>query len=313
MSLPEYTQKISAEAGMWLARLQADDLSGEDEAAFRAWLAADAAHAAAFEHATNVWDRLGGIPREQYVSHKKPASLMSRRALVAGLAGVALVGSAVPFFRGAQARVYQTMVGQQTRIPLDDGSELFLDTNTAVAVTFSAERRLVELQRGRINCRVAQNESPFAVKAADRLVFANRSVFDVCNLDGYFSVLLLNGSADVAHRGSGPALRLRQGDRAISQGTKPLQRDRPDLAVLTAWQTGRLVFKDQSILDAVGDVNRYSAIQIEIQDPAIAALRISGGYAIGDSLGFVESLSLMLPVEARQRDGKILLVRKANI
>jgi len=93
-----YTDKINMEAGTWLARCQAGDLSAEDQAALQLWLASDHAHAAAFEHATNVWDRLGAIPREAYVPKKRQAAgVMSRRALIAGAAVTTIFGSSALF------------------------------------------------------------------------------------------------------------------------------------------------------------------------------------------------------------------------
>src|SRR4051812_9741574 len=103
-----YTDKINMEAGMWLARCQAGDLSAEDQAAFQLWLASDHAHAAAFEHATNIWDRLGAISREAYVPKKREAGVMSRRALIAGAGATTILGSSAVFLRRAQARNYET-------------------------------------------------------------------------------------------------------------------------------------------------------------------------------------------------------------
>ncbi|HVV70618.1 MAG TPA: DUF4880 domain-containing protein [Verrucomicrobiae bacterium] len=308
-----YTDKINMEAGAWLARCQAGDLSPEDQAAFQLWLASDHAHAAAFEHATNVWDRLGAIPREAYVPKKKgTASLMSRRALIAGASATAVFGSGL-FLRKAQARNYETAVGEQRRIHLDDGTQLILDTNTSLSVDMSEDRRLVDLRYGRVNCRIAQNNRLFDVKAGERLIVGNGSVFDVLNSGEYFSVVLIDGNAEVTSSAAVPVV-LRQGERATAAHGKPLWCDKPNLSSLTAWQTGRLVFKDETVRDAIGEMNRYSTVKIEVDDSYVAALRISGGYTVGDPSGFAASLSQLLPVEVRHLpDGKIKLVRKSDI
>jgi transmembrane sensor len=308
-----YTEQVSVEAGAWLARLHASDLSVQDEAAFQLWLASDPAHAAAFEHATSVWDRLGAIPREVFVPKKRDlAVVLSRRALIAGAAGIAVFGSSIPFWNKAQARSYQTAVGEQRRVPLVDGSVLFLDTNTSLTVDFGGRRRLVDLQYGRVNCRVVQNERQFAVKAGDRLVVGNRSVFDLSNSRDFFSVVLIDGNAEL-RSSANSQIELRQGDRATATQSSPLQRDRPDLSLLTSWQTGRLVFRDETVSDAVQEVNRYSTVKIEVDDPNIASLHMSGGYVVGDTIGFADSLSKLLPIEVRQVDGKIKLISRRDI
>ena len=55
------SREIRAEAAAWLARLHAEDRDAADEAAFRAWLSADPAHAMAFEAVDRVWSDIGGL------------------------------------------------------------------------------------------------------------------------------------------------------------------------------------------------------------------------------------------------------------
>jgi ferric-dicitrate binding protein FerR (iron transport regulator) len=52
-ALPE---SVRAEAAVWLALLHSDQRSEDTERDFRAWLAGDALHAAAFERMTNTWE-----------------------------------------------------------------------------------------------------------------------------------------------------------------------------------------------------------------------------------------------------------------
>jgi ferric-dicitrate binding protein FerR (iron transport regulator) len=52
-ALPE---SVRAEAAVWLALLHSDQRSADTERDFRAWLAGDALHAAAFERMTNTWE-----------------------------------------------------------------------------------------------------------------------------------------------------------------------------------------------------------------------------------------------------------------
>jgi transmembrane sensor len=163
-----------------------------------------------------------------------------------------------------------------------------------------------------VNCRVAQNDRPFAVKAGDRVIVGNRSVFDVSNTGDYFSVVLIDGDAEVRSPAN-KTIQLRQGDRATGTSQNPLWCDRPDLSSLTAWQTGRLVFKDQTVSDAVEQMNRYSTVKIEVVDSHVADLHMSGGYAVGDALGFAVSLSQLLPIQVRLADGKIELVSRPDI
>jgi transmembrane sensor len=312
MTLASYTRKVSAEAGVWIARLHAPDFSPEDQTAFQLWLESDPAHAAAFEHATKIWEQLGSLPKEFRAPKRDTAIVTSRRALIAAAAGVAVLGSSVAFLRKAQAQDYQTEVGEQKRVPLADGSELFLDTNTALSVDMSGDRRSLSLRYGRVNCRIAHNDRPFRVTAGDRLVVGNRCEFDVLNSEGNFSVVVFDGNAEISDS-IDRRVQLHSGDRTIATLSSPLRRDRPNLSLLTAWHTGHLVFKDETVSEAVLEVNRYSTLKLEIDDPEIASLHISGGYAVGDALGFAESLSQLLPIGVRLADGKVKLISRRDI
>jgi ferric-dicitrate binding protein FerR (iron transport regulator) len=55
-ALPE---SVRAEAAVWLALLHSDQRSADTERDFRAWLAGDALHAAAFERMTHTWEATG--------------------------------------------------------------------------------------------------------------------------------------------------------------------------------------------------------------------------------------------------------------
>ena len=306
-----FDERVSAEAGAWLARLQASDLSAADEQTFHNWLAANPAHAAAFEHATGVWENLGALSRGAYFPDEKPQHQISRRALIAASAGF-IIGSGVPFLRGAaNAQTFKTSVGECKHVPLSDGSLLLLDTNTSVAIGRDQDVRSIILHYGRINCRVAAGGRPFVVRAGQRLVLGDHPVFDLYYVENYFSAVLIKGKAmvnTVAGR-----VDLSPGERAVATAEQPLRCDWPPMSSLTAWQTGHLVFQDEAVTDAVREMNRYSAIKLEVDDPQIAAQHISGGYLAGDNAGFAESLTHLFPVKVRQGSGIIKLMNGNTI
>jgi transmembrane sensor len=134
----------------------------------------------------------------------------------------------------------------------------------------------------------------------------------VQNSGEYFSVVLIDGNAELTSSVAGSPVVLRQGERATATAGKTLLRDKPNLSSLTAWQTGRLVFKDETVQEATDEMNRYSTVKIEV-DSEVASMRISGGYVVGDSFGFATSLAQLLPIDVRQMHGKIMLVRSSDI
>jgi transmembrane sensor len=300
------------EAAIWLARLRADDRSLEDERAFRAWLMADARHAAAFEAVNGVWDSVGALSRDMRNGEVQLESGFSRRALLSGGLGLAVAaGGTFAFVQSAAAEVYQTDVGEQKHVTLKDGTGVFLDTDTKLVVNFNDKNRKVDLRYGRANFRVAPDAlRSFAVEAAQKLVIGTRSTFDVRRDGDEISVLLIHGRATVKNTAADvdSGRLLSDGERlSFTSGQLP-RLDKPNLLPLLAWHTGQAIFENSVLTDVVLEMNRYSTIKLEVDDTRIARMKVSGVYRVGDNANFARSLSRLLPVEIRVVDDRIQLV-----
>ncbi len=307
---PVPSPEIRAEAAAWLARLHAEDRDATDEAAFRAWLNASSSHAAAFEAVDRIWSEVGGLNnfsadlRADMRTGRLPLrerSRTSRRALLAGAGLLAVTGGSAFFWRSASAKVYETDIGEQRHVALDDGSQLFLDAKTRVAVSFSDTERTVNMQYGRVNFRVVPDlKRPFVVEAAERKIVASRCNFDVRCEDGQVQVVLIHGEADVKPA-SAPAAqgeRLRAGERLVASNDVE-KRDKPDLTHVLAWQSGYEMFDKEELSQVVDEMNRYSTAKLAA-DPSVAGLKVSGMYRVGDNAAFAHSLTKLLPITVRQ-------------
>lgn len=300
MAAVHVTSEVRAEAAAWLARLRADDRSAADEKGFQAWLAEDPVHVAAFEIVNAVWEAAGTLPRELLEQDLSRPTRVGRRSVLAGLGTVIAVGGTITFWRAAYAGVYETDVGEQKHLALDDGTQVFLDTDTRIKVDFTDILRRVDLQRGRVNFRVAPDaKRPFLVKAAQREIVATQTTFDVRRDGDSVSVVLIRGQAiikpasDVGHQ---RAQLLSAGERMVAAPGTGAKTDKPNLVPLLAWQTGQAIFENETLSQAVEEMNRYSSVKLEIADPTIAHLRLSGVYRVGDNTAFAHSVATLLPV-----------------
>jgi transmembrane sensor len=181
-----------------------------------------------------------------------------------------------------------------------------------VVVEFSSARRLVDLQYGRANFRVApDNKRPFAVQVADHTVIVNRSIFDVRRDGNRVSVVLIQGHATVrsqAPRGSNMPGTISDGERLVQVSGEVARVDKPNLLPLLAWQTGQAIFENESLAQAVYELNRYSDVKLTIADPSIANLKVSGVYRVGDNATFARAVAKLLPLTVSQQDDHIDLV-----
>jgi len=319
---PMPSPAVRAEAAAWLARLHAENRDAADEAAFRAWLNASPEHAAAFEAVDRMWSDVGGLAnlprdrhsdlREAFNRERQPART-SRRALMAAVGLLAVSGGSALFWRSASAKVYETDVGEQKHVALDDGSQLFLDARTRIAVSFSETTRLVDMQYGRANFKVVPDlKRPFIVEAAEHKIVATRCNFDVRCEDGQVQVVLIHGEADVKPA-SAPQMRgerLTAGERLVASNDIE-KRDKPDMSHVLAWQSGYEMFDKEDLAQAAEEMNRYSTAKLAV-DPSVAGLKVSGLYRVGDNSAFANSLAKLLPITVRQIGDTLVLTADSD-
>lgn len=305
--------EIQAEAAVWLARLRSDEPGISDQADFRAWLAEDALHAEAFEHVNAVWDIAGGLDTPS--ARPEFRATLSRRVLMLGGTTVA-AAAAVGAYRLFRYDSYATRIGEQRRFALQDGSSITLDTDTEIRVKMTEARRQIQLVRGQAYFQVASDLlRPFVVQAGDRQVVALGTAFDVRQEHDGTAVTLLEGRVAVQPAGK-PSIRegklLRPGDRVRFGRSGQPTLDRPDLQLVTAWQSGRAIFDNKPLGEAVLEMSRYSPRRIVVTDKSLEALRISGVYKATDTEGFARSVTMLLPASVRIMPDAIMLSLAAN-
>jgi transmembrane sensor len=148
-------------------------------------------------------------------------------------------------------------------------------------------------------------------------VVAVGTSFNVERLGSQVLVTLIRGR--VLIRGVAPAtaradatrpISLKAGEEFVaSQDVQPLV-VRANLQNATAWEAGRLVFRNETLAQAVERVNRYTEKSVLV-DPSIADLRISGVFNAGDVGAFVSAVTSYFPLQAVvTADDDIMLRRR---
>jgi len=184
--MPVVTREIAAEAAVWIARLHGPNRSNHMERACRAWQARSAAHRLAFERGTDLWMEAAGVNRAAVARAADRRPELAARSgrlkpwpfavalTTAVLAGVVLLG---PWW-GRDS--YDTGVGEQRIVMLEDGTRMSLNTSTRVRVALDSHRRTVEVLGGEALFEVAKDASrPFVVRASGSEVTATGTAFVV--------------------------------------------------------------------------------------------------------------------------------------
>jgi transmembrane sensor len=250
------------------------------------------------------------------------------------------IGSYLAFSPSADH--YSTPIGTITSVPLRDGSSVTLNTASEVRVELTPNERLIDLQQGEAFFKVAKDPTrPFVVRVDDQRVVAVGTQFSVRRDGDYIRIVVTEGtvrlesanSARSGSKGSGPKVDsisrdgadvgLADGSAAsastsLPAGTIARARDEDVLVVresvsqveeLLSWRQGYLRFRDTTLAQAIEEFNRYNARSITIDDPTIAAIRISGTFRPTNYEAFVRLLGDGYSIRAEDKGDHIILTR----
>lgn len=319
---------VQQQAARWFARLRADDVTERDRLQWQAWLAQDPQHRQAYAQFEALWSSLGDFAPMPEVAVKvrtaargldSPARVRPLRwATAAALAIVAVLAGAL-FLRTAETPDirYATNLGERRSLQLIDGTRVDLDTNSALRVQFNEGERRIILDRGRAFFRVAHEERPLRVLAEGSSVRAVGTQFEVYRQGGMIDVALFEGRVELqSTQADGnpdevlatldPGQQARIAGNQVSFSQYPVQ-----AGGLPDWLSGRLVFDDTPLSEAISEFNRYSNQPILLETPQLGKHRISGVFRSEATDGFIEALHEVYGIRSsRTPEGAYLLKEK---
>jgi len=342
-----HSQRMGDQAAEWLVRLDAEPVTEETDSAFKAWLDSDPAHEASLEQCEAVLvlaEKLKNDPDVRWAFEEarelatrgpksatrggRPATgfmgwlgqtmpgldnvlVMARdvRALAAASVILLTVGTALILTRTA-LQEYETAIGEQRLIALEDGSTITLNTDSFASVDYRADRRRIHLARGEAFFTVTTDaDRPFEVWAGNGLARAVGTSYSVMLEADRVMVSVLEGVVAVSPTrsetvGTGEISDLPQvkAGEAMTYSVSGVigSIEEGDIGRINAWRAGRLEFRDVPLVDAVAEYNRYTTRKIIIGSQNIEDLAVTGVLDIGDTESFLflseESLGVK-PVE----------------
>lgn len=324
--LPE---PVRAEAAVWLARLHSDQRSEEMERNFRAWLAGNAQRAAAFERMTNTWEATGALRTRPAPIAPEPEQQAPRRgtywvtaaqALAAALVLAVTIGFAIqllPRDPAPATTVFDTGLGERRSLQLEDGSRLVLNTDSHVSVTFTDNSRIIDLMRGQARFEVAKDpDRPFIVRAGGKQIVARGTQFDVRWTDERLAIVLFEGRVSVLAAQQSPArpgIRMTPGDRLLFEQPTIAIKSAPDLEREEAWVAGRAIFERTPLREAVAEINRYARRPLQLGDPSLAELPISGTFSVDDVDAFARALADVLSLRVDDTGDSLVLFKRPRV
>ena len=353
MNKSKRQEHLATEAADWVIALA--DADRATKAAFADWLRESPENISEFLAVSAIWSALPDLDSQPSVDElvrmataqpnvvrlsgadRRDASITSTgsdsRARWIGRAAAVLVltlGAALilrfPSF-DQPASVHTTRIGEQSSVPLPDGSLVNLNTRSTIRVAYSDEFRDIRLVDGEALFEAEKDDSrPFRVITDHAVIVAVGTRFNVRADPDEVTVTVVEGTVDVAanrprtRRGSGAettgvepdtsrSVRLRGGQQARIQPRLPpalLEEAKVDRAI--AWREHRLIFEALPLRQVIDEFNRYNEPPAVIGDDRLESLPISGVFRSDDRASFLQFLAQMELAESTvNADGSIVL------
>lgn len=315
-ALGQRADVLEDKAADWLWR-QAGEWTTEDQSAFEAWLAESAHHRAAYWRLKAAWgraERLAALKPSDF-RRSTTANRGSRwpvtRFVAVACAAAAAVMATIYLWPASEAS-YATTVGGQAKITLADGSQVQLNTDTAITVAMGARHRTVTLKKGEAFFDVCHDASrPFSVLAAGHRIVDLGTEFAVRTNGQQLQVTLVQGRARLESDGDWVqhhATDLTPGEVVVATANSLSVKNLPkhELVDALAWRQGKLVFSHVTLAEAAAQFNRYNGTKLVV-DPAVADQKISGTFEAGNIQTFASMAQFALGFRAEKKPGEIVI------
>lgn len=298
---------VIREAARWYAQLDSGEADERDHQAWSRWRLAHPDHAQAWGQIEALRGRLQQLPVGLSLTTLRLASpappALSRRAVLRGIAATGVGGGALwAATRGAPWAPWtadvRTAVGEQRDIYLADGSQLMLDTATAVDIEFDTVQRRLRLREGGVFVQTARDPAavarPFLIETPHGQLRALGTRFGV-RVEGDTTHLIVTAHAvGIAPLDTRARIVVTAGQQArFTTTTIGAVEAAGDADV--AWTRGQLIVADRRLHEVIAELARYQTAPLRC-DPAVAALRVSGAFPLRDTTLALAALTQSLPV-----------------
>jgi transmembrane sensor len=291
-------------AANWYVELRCGEADESTHEAHRRWLNADPGHRQAWDRLARLqerFERVGpGIARPTLSSARiKRREVMKVLSLLLAASGTAAVSWRVTPLPSLMAD-QRTATGEHRSVPLDDGSQLQLNTATAVNIHYGPLLRELQLLRGEILVQTAPDPQarPFVVHTPQGSIRALGTRFVVRSEDDQTRVSVLQHAVEVRTATLMTAVRVEAGQQLLFR--------RNDLGAVKAaslqadaWTHGMLVVNDWRLDEVLNELQRYHTGYLGC-GPGVANLRVSGVFHLADIPAVLDNLTSTLPLRIRR-------------
>lgn len=344
-------EAIEEQAADWLAQLDGDTPpSAATMLALKQWIERSPVHRQTLHQLAAFWGQANVLTELSFPLYREDTAQPTPALLNWGKAGAfaamvmvsVLLIINVGFIEGWRSPakmgngVYETRIGEQNTLTLMDGSVIELNTNSRIQVDYTDQRRVITLSRGEAHFSVSKNpDRPFEVMAGLGVVRAVGTAFAVHYQQQALEVTVTEGTVALgsfapaslpqnkpptAAAAAIPRLNAMVAGQRVT--FKPLlAQSLPDavesleddeLEQSLAWRNGLMLFDGEPLTFVVQEMNRYTAVKIEIADATLASLAVGGQFRVGETEAMLKNLSVSFNIDIHRVNKNLVRLSRKN-
>jgi transmembrane sensor len=317
-------RSLEREAVEWLLRLTSGDATVGEMRQFESWRRRSEIHAEAYRGALGIWRSLGvaghevasATDRAIAAGRVPPPAFASRRMFLTGglttaaaAAGVAVIRPPLGLWPSLSDVLadYHTVAGERRTVAVTEQVSAELNTRTAVDRRSVARGEAIELIKGEVAISsTCSADQPFIVLAGGGRTRSARAKFNVRNEAPLVRVICLEGAVQIEQASS--SMLLSAGQQAFYSERGISAAGAVDPSVVTAWQRGLLIFRDEELSQVVEEVNRYWSGRIVVLDTELGRRHVTARIElarIGEVISYVQTV---MGAKVRTLPGGVVLL-----
>jgi transmembrane sensor len=308
-------QRADDEAVKWVILLREAPDDPHLRVRFERWLAASSRHARAWADVAYAYDRAGdtrpahaspvraaeprpvlphGPLRHRPRRHDAPVPRRGPRTWIMGAAAAGLAWVAAPTLLLRIQADYRTGAAETRAVTLADGSAARLAPNSAIAITYAANRRQIRLLKGEAWFDVRRDPArPFYVDARGVSTLALGTAFDVRLDRGGVTTELARGGVRMVYGNGAPpvAERLSPGETVRIGFDGMVRRGHRPAGQIAAWRGRRIIVRDRPVAEVIDALRPWYPGVIVVQGDGFARQRVTGVYDAADPVAALVGLT----------------------
>ncbi|PHS20116.1 MAG: hypothetical protein COA86_02175 [Kangiella sp.] len=249
-------------------------------------------------------------------------------------------------------RILKTKIGESNTFILSDGSKIVLNTDTEAKISFSHQIRFIDLKQGEIHIDVAHDKSrPLQVRVGDKIVQAVGTAFNIEVKNEIIELIVTDGKVVIKDAisleipptalptfdGNDAALSISMPSPVISKAAisktlisvskgekinieikgeikhKVLKVKPIEIVASLSWRQGNLIFRGESLEEAMTEISRYSDVTIHLADDAnLKNIQVAGMFRTGDIEGLLSMLKTSFNIEYKRDKNNAIFLQLAS-